>query len=223
MKREDFIAIVAPVAVKLRREGSPIFPSVRIAQAMLETGCVIHEWNNLVGYKVGSGRPNEFWKGKSVSTKTWEVYNNVRVDGVQAHWRAYECIEDCFRDQDLLFDWSRYDRVRRAQTPQEQTEMLRVCGYATDPDYTRKLNNLIASYYLEQYDKEATEPMLNAGVADTIIDTWMSPAWEEMDAKRQEAEQAGDGNAAAAYEEQADYIHWLANELRKASGQQIEV
>ncbi|MEC0210297.1 hypothetical protein P4H70_15270 [Paenibacillus ehimensis] len=97
--------------------------------------------------------------------------------------------------------------------------MLRVCGYATDPDYTKKLRGLIASYALEQYDKEAEEPMLDAGVANTVIDTWMSPAWKELDAKRQEAEQRGDGTAAAAYEQQADYIHWLANELRKASGQ----
>ncbi|WP_010494190.1 hypothetical protein [Paenibacillus elgii] len=63
--------------------------------------------------------------------------------------------------------------------------------------------------------------MLDAGVANTVIDTWMSPAWKELDVKRQEAEQAGDGTAAAAYEVQADYIHWLANELRKTSGQQI--
>ncbi|WP_010499908.1 hypothetical protein [Paenibacillus elgii] len=63
--------------------------------------------------------------------------------------------------------------------------------------------------------------MLNAGVANTVIDTWMSPAWKELDAKRQEAEQVGDGTAAAAYQEQADYIHWLANEMRKASGQPI--
>ncbi|MDO3681401.1 glycoside hydrolase family 73 protein [Paenibacillus ehimensis] len=220
MTREEFIAVVAPVAVQLRKEGSPIFPSVRIAQALLETGGKIHAWNNLVGYKVGSGQPNGFWKGKSVSTKTWEVYNGVRVDGVQAHWRAYDCIEDCFRDQDLLFNWSRYDRVRNAKTPQDQTEMLRVCGYATDPEYTKKLRRLITSYTLEQYDKEAEEPMLNAGVANTVIDTWMGPAWKELDAKRQEAEKAGDGTAAAAYEQQAEYIHWLANELRKASGQQ---
>ncbi|WP_010500598.1 hypothetical protein [Paenibacillus elgii] len=53
----------------------------------------------------------------------------------------------------------------------KQTEMLRVCGYATDPDYTRKLNNLIASYSLEKYDKEATELMLNAGGANTVIET----------------------------------------------------
>ncbi|MFB0840941.1 M23 family metallopeptidase [Paenibacillus oleatilyticus] len=71
--------------------------------------------------------------------------------------------------------------------------------------------------YLENLKEE--EPMLNAGVKDTIIDTWLSPAWKELDAKRQEAEQAGDGTTAAAYEEQADYIHWLANELRKASGE----
>ncbi|WP_253956823.1 hypothetical protein [Paenibacillus oleatilyticus] len=61
--------------------------------------------------------------------------------------------------------------------------------------------------------------MLDVGVKDTIIDTWLSPAWKELDAKRQEAEQAGDGTAAAAYEQQANYVHWLADELRKASGQ----
>ncbi|WP_223275667.1 hypothetical protein [Paenibacillus elgii] len=99
--------------------------------------------------------------------------------------------------------------------------MLRVCGYATDPDYTRKLNNLVASYTLQKYDKEATEPMLNVRVADTIIDTWMSPAWKELNSKRLEAEQAGDVTTAAAYEQQADYTHWLANELRKASGQPV--
>lgn len=46
---------------------------------------------------------------------------------------------------------------------------------------------------------------LDAGVAQTIIDTWISPAWhgtEDIDQKI--------------------YLHWLANELRKASGQQLE-
>ncbi|WP_051775771.1 glycoside hydrolase family 73 protein [Paenibacillus tyrfis] len=205
MTREEFIATVASITVQLRKEGSPIFPSVRIAQAMLETGGRIHEWNNLVGYKVGSGQPNQFWKGRSVSTKTWEVYDGVRVDGVKAHWRAYDCVEDCFRDQDLLFQWSHYDRVRAAQTPQEQTEMLRVCGYATDPEYTKKLRGLIASYALEQYDKEAAEPLLDAGVANTVIKTWISPAWKKAD-------EAGDENGKT-------YMIWLANQLRIASGQ----
>jgi hypothetical protein len=44
-------------------------------------------------------------------------------------------------------------------------------------------------------------PTLDEGVATTIINTWISPAWHaESDAK------------------QRDYLHWLANELRKAAG-----
>lgn len=152
MTRQEFIDVIAPVAMKLRAEGSPMFPSVRIAQAMLETGCVVHSWNNLVGYKVGSGITNAYWTGRSVSTKTWEVYEGVRYDNVTANWRAYGSIEDCFRDQDLLFQWSRYDRVRAAQSPQEQTEMLRACGYATDPTYQLKLNSFISGFELAKYD-----------------------------------------------------------------------
>ncbi|MFB0841762.1 M23 family metallopeptidase [Paenibacillus oleatilyticus] len=75
--------------------------------------------------------------------------------------------------------------------------------------------------YLEAYLKEE-EPVLDTGVANTVIDTWMSPAWKELDAKRQDAEKAGDITTAAAHQQQADYIHWLANELRKASGQVLQ-
>ena len=152
MTRQEFIDVIAPVAKKLRAEGSPILPSVRIAQAMLETGCVLHDWNNLVGYKVGSGLTNAFWTGRSVSTKTWEVYEGVLYDNVTANWRSYDSIEDCFRDQDLLFQWSRYDRVRAAQSPQEQTAMLQACGYATDPAYPLKLNSFISGFELWRYD-----------------------------------------------------------------------
>lgn len=63
--------------------------------------------------------------------------------------------------------------------------------------------------------------MLDAGVTNTVIDTWMSLAWKELDVKRREAEQTGDGTTATAYEHQAEYTHWLANELLKASGQVI--
>lgn len=222
MTKQEFIAVVAPIAVKLRKDGSPIFPSVRIAQAMLETGCVIHAWNNLVGYKVGSGKPNAYWKGRSVSTKTWEVYNGVRVDGVQANWRAYDTIEDCFRDQDLLFGITRYARVRAAQTPQEQTTALYMCGYATDPAYAQKLNSFISGFELEKYDKEAEEPVLNKEVANNIISSYLSPEWFKCDAERNKAQQEGRTADAEAWRKLRDYQKYLADELRKASGQPVE-
>lgn len=204
---EEFIVKVAPVAISLRIDGSPIFPSVRIAQALLETGGVLHHWNNLVGFKVGSGVPNEFWKGASVSAKTWEVINSVRLDNVTADFRAYGCIEDCFRDQDVLFSWVRYDRVRNAKTPDEQTQALYSCGYATDPNYAIKLNALIESHNLKKYDEEAEAAALklDPGVAVTIIQTWISPAWIAEQNKAQR-----------------DYLHWLANELRRAADLPLE-
>lgn len=149
----SFIAQIAPVAISLRFEGSHIFPSVRIAQSGLETGWKVPSWNNLGGYKVGSGKPNDFWKGAVVNKGTWEVYDGKRVD-ITAAFRAYDTIEDFYRDQDLLFAKSRYDRVRAAQTPEEQAEMLYACGYATDPQYASKIKNIISTYGLKKYDDE---------------------------------------------------------------------
>lgn len=153
LSTKDFIALIAPIAVSLRLEGSVIFPSLRIAQAAHETGWTVHEWNNLVGFKVGSRKPNGYWKGVYVNKGTWEVYDGKRTD-VVAMFRAYDTIEDCFRDQDELFKVARYDRVRAAQTPNEQAGMLQECGYATDPHYAAKLVNIMRSYDLYQYDEE---------------------------------------------------------------------
>lgn len=157
MTKKEFIDTVAPVAVMLRKVGSPIFPSVRIAQALLETGAKIHTWNNLVGLKVGSGWTSEWWQGAYVSKGTWEVIDGQRHDNVQAHFRAYESIEHCFRDQDVLFSFSRYKAVREANTPEVQAVALYRCGYATDPNYYKKLLNLIDQHDLKLYDKAAKQ------------------------------------------------------------------
>ncbi|MEO3946871.1 glucosaminidase domain-containing protein [Gorillibacterium sp. CAU 1737] len=163
MTRQDFIATIGPIAVRLRLEGSPIFPSLRTAQALHETGGIIPAWNNVVGFKVGSGQPNAYWKGRSVNTRTWEVYNGIRYN-VTANWRAYDQIEDCFRDQDLLFRLSRYERVRRATSPEEQAMALQLGGYATDPDYAKKLVQVISSYGLKRLDEEVEDVLESLSV-----------------------------------------------------------
>jgi Muramidase (flagellum-specific) len=153
-----FIARIAPIAVQLRIEGSPIFPSVRIAQSGLETGWKIPAWNNLGGYKVGSGKLTPYWRGKIVTKGTWEVYDGRRSD-VTAAFRAYDSVEDFFRDQDLLFNNARYARVRTARTPEEQADMLQACGYATDPQYAGKIVAIINNYELRKFDEEAKAMM----------------------------------------------------------------
>lgn len=151
MKASEFIAYLAPYAVQLRAEGSPMFPSVRLAQNALETGWKIPSWNNLGGIKVGSGKPNQWWDGSSVNKATWEVINGQRID-TAANFRAYKSIYHFYKDQDLLFSLPRYERVRNAKTPEQQADMLYACGYATDPQYAQKLKNIIFMYDLKQYD-----------------------------------------------------------------------
>ncbi|WP_256758709.1 glucosaminidase domain-containing protein [Cohnella sp. WQ 127256] len=159
LSKSQFIATLAPMAIRARQDGSPLFPSVRLAQNLLETGGVIHSWNNLGGIKVGNGKPNAFWHGKWVRKGTWEVEDGTRVD-TWAMFRAYDSVYDFYRDQDLLFQISRYERVRKAKTPSQQAEALRLCGYATDPQYSSKINSIIQSYSLTQYDEQAkAKPM----------------------------------------------------------------
>lgn len=153
LTRAEFIATLAPYAVQLRLEGSPMFPSVRLAQNLLETGGVIHSWNNLGGIKVGSGKPNEWWDGSSVHKSTWEFINGMRVD-TSANFRAYKSVYHFYKDQDLLFQLPRYENVRNAKTPEEQCAMLQLCGYATDPQYPGKLMSLIDAHELKKYDAE---------------------------------------------------------------------
>lgn len=202
MTQQQFINTIAPIAQHLRMEGSLIFPSIRISQSALETGWKIHQWNNMTGFKVGSGQTNTYWKGKYVTKGTWEVYDGKRAD-VKANFRAYDSMEDSFRDQDLLFGISRYQRVREAKTPQEQANMLYICGYATDPHYAQKILSIVDQFGLEKYDEGVKEYMMNPQDADKII-RFLSAGWFVVQGNK---------------EAEAEFKR-LANELRKVSGQE---
>lgn len=152
LSREQFIAAIAPAVILVRQEGSPLFPSVRIAQSILETGGVIHAWNNLGGIKVGNGVTNDYWQGKAVVKGTWEYVDNRSVE-TQAAFRAYESIYHYYKDQDILLSSERYERVRQARTPEQQARMLQAAGYATDPEYANKLISLIRQHHLGRYDE----------------------------------------------------------------------
>ncbi|WP_051250884.1 glucosaminidase domain-containing protein [Paenibacillus harenae] len=151
LTRDQFFAKLAPTVIRVKREGSTMFPSVRLAQNLLETGGVIHSWNNLGGIKVGSGQVNAYWQGEAVVKGTWE-YVDGRSANTRAAFRAYKSVYHFYKDLDLLLTAPRYDRVRRAATPEQQAEMLQASGYATDPAYAAKLKSIIQRYGLKRYD-----------------------------------------------------------------------
>lgn len=166
MSRKEFIKLLAPLVVQVRLEGGTLFPSVSIAQMLLETGGTVPDWNNVVGYKVGGGSPNEYWDGSSVNTKTREVIEGVNDTNQYADWRAYSSVYNCLKDQARLFKYSRYADVVAAEDPYAQAAALYADGYATDapeeidgdPDYAEKLSDIIKSYtYLDEEAKAVLE------------------------------------------------------------------
>lgn len=152
LTRAQFFAAIAPAVMLVRKEGSPMFPSVRLAQSLLESGGEIHAWNNLGGIKVGSGRVNQYWQGEAVIKGTWE-YVDGRSVATKAAFRAYKSMYHFYKDLDLLLSTARYERVRQSNTAEKQAQMLHVCGYATDPAYPAKLMAIIRQYGLNKYDE----------------------------------------------------------------------
>lgn len=135
-------------------EDTKLFPSVKIAQAALETGWGSHiVGNNLYGIKA-SGQQTPYWHGDFVTAGTTE-YANGSYNPQSSNFRAYDSITDSIRDHSLLINTlDRYKPVREATTPEDQARALQNAGYATDPSYAAKLISIINSNNLKQYDQK---------------------------------------------------------------------
>lgn len=193
MSKESFIDQLAPAAQADMREFG-ILASVTIAQAILESG-----WgrsapgNNLFGIK-GSGQQlvtQEFINGKWVQI----------VDG----FRVYDSWRDSVRDHSLLLAGNpRYSNVLKERDYRCACQELQRAGYATDPQYADKLIRIIEGSELTRFDQIEEERgyMMSSDDANKIIN-FLSAAWmsiEDVEARTE--------------------FHRLADELRKASGQQ---
>ncbi|WP_242363078.1 glycoside hydrolase family 73 protein [Limosilactobacillus antri] len=156
-----FISRVAKSAQKVGMEYD-LYPSVIIAQAALESNWGSSElarkpYHNLFGVK-GS------FNGKSVLQPTTEYTH----DGHE------QKINDCFRwyenDYQSLCDYAEtladplYAGVHRGQAGNYRSATHALLGrYATDPQYDRKLNKIIASYGLTKYDADLPAGKANRG------------------------------------------------------------
>lgn len=147
--KKKFIDNVKPGAIKGYAEHK-VLPSLTLAQAALESG-----WgkkaigNNLFGIKAGAG-----WTGKTKKVWTTE-YVNGKQQRVQALFRDYDSIEDSILDHTKLMLNPRYAKVLQATNYREATKAVKDAGYATDPNYTNLLNNLIESNGFMQVDTQA--------------------------------------------------------------------
>jgi peptidoglycan hydrolase FlgJ len=140
--RLDFVRQMLPHAEAAARELG-VDPHALLAQAALETG-----WGksmpcnaagecsfNLFGIKAGAQ-----WSGASVNVPTLEFEEGVAVRKVE-RFRAYESPADSFRDYArLIGNNARYENaVGTGDNVAAFASALQQGGYATDPNYARKL------------------------------------------------------------------------------------
>lgn len=145
---ESFVRELWPhvkrVASELKVEARAI-----LAQAALETGWGRHVPSdpsgrssfNLFGIKADSR-----WSGDAVAKPTIEFDNGVARQE-RARFRAYDSIADSVRDYvDFLRGNPRYSGVAATDgTPKAFGQSLADAGYATDPDYAKKIDRVADS------------------------------------------------------------------------------
>ena len=150
--RLEYIKKYTPAVIKAAK-GTGLFPSLFMAQAILESGngqsSLAKKYNNHFGVKASRG-----WKGKVIDMKTREVFDGKDVY-IKDGFRWYNNPNDSFKDRvDFLKNNPRYTKhgVFSAKTPEQQADALLQAGYATDPNYATTLKWLINKYNLKALD-----------------------------------------------------------------------
>jgi flagellar protein FlgJ len=143
----EFIATMLPMAEKAAKRLG-VEPRFLVAQAALETG-----WGkSMIKQKDGSNSHNLFgikangWNGESAKVTTTEYVNGKATKQV-AGFRAYDSFEQSFNDYvRLLENNDRYKPAIQVASASGDSERfvneLQRAGYATDPQYARKINQI---------------------------------------------------------------------------------
>lgn len=168
-----FIQQIAPYAMEVA-QANDLYPSVMIAQALLETGygsSALSQapYYNLFGVKGYDGQNVVYLPTSEYLNGEWVVMNEP--------FRQYSSYYESFQDQaNVLLStmWGanhHYQGVWRSNTSSYTDATAWLTGrYATDPGYGSKLNSLIASYNLTQYDGGYSAPVEETAAAEVYQD-----------------------------------------------------
>ncbi|MCP8464844.1 flagellar assembly peptidoglycan hydrolase FlgJ [Pseudomonas sp. ZM23] len=160
---DEFVATMMPMAQKAA-DRIGVDPRYLVAQAALETGwgkSIIRDQDgssshNLFGIKAGSS-----WGGDSARALTSEYENGKKVKEVAA-FRSYDSFEQSFNDYvSFLQNNDRYsDALGSTERPEQFMKELQRAGYATDPNYARKVAQIAKQMQVYQAVAAADTPPL---------------------------------------------------------------
>jgi len=146
----SFVDELLPGALSSQRAvGIPA--SFTIAEAALESGwgtsLLAVQGKNLFGVKADLS-----WHGPTIDMRTREFEAGVWTI-VIARWRSYASWADCISDHAaFLRSNPRYSSCFQTKSGAEFAARVAAAGYATDPTYADKLQDIIRYHSLDQYD-----------------------------------------------------------------------
>ncbi|MFL2099729.1 glucosaminidase domain-containing protein [Desemzia sp. FAM 23989] len=131
-----------------------ILPSITSAQAILESNWgkskLAQECRNLFGIKA-----DKSWKGEKKAYSTKEYDKNGNLFTVTDYFRKYPSYEESLKDHGKFFhENQRYADVIGLRDYKKQARAIQTAGYATDPQYAKKLIQIIEQNELQKWDQE---------------------------------------------------------------------
>jgi len=141
-----FVAKLYPIAKDLESEYK-IPARYMLAQSALETGWgqhIIHDNSGANSFNLFGIKADDNWHGKVVVANTTE-YASGQPTTKYERFRAYDNYKDSMIDYAKLISSNlRYEAAYQQKAEPEKYFMgLQLAGYATDPSYSSKINNIL--------------------------------------------------------------------------------
>ncbi|WP_339485878.1 flagellar assembly peptidoglycan hydrolase FlgJ [Pseudomonas sp. EL_65y_Pfl2_R95] len=141
----DFIATMLPMAEKAAAKIG-VEARYLVAQAALETGwgkSIIRQQDGSVSHNLFGIKSHNTWGGETAQVMTTE-YKGGQAVKEAASFRSYDSFAQSFEDYvSFLQNNGRYDKaLGSTQNPEQFVKELQKAGYATDPQYARKISQI---------------------------------------------------------------------------------
>lgn len=156
---QEFVETLWPVAQKVAKDMG-VDPKAIMAQAALETGWgkhIIHQADGKNSHNLFGIKADHRWDGESARVSTLEYRNGVAKKEI-APFRSYESYEHSLKDySQFIMTSSRYTHaVKNGESVKAYSEGLQNGGYATDPNYAKKIQRIAGGEVLNQAIAKAT-------------------------------------------------------------------
>lgn len=151
--RDEFIETLLPMAERAA-ERIGVDPRYLVAQAALETGwgkSIIREGDGSSSHNLFGIKAHQSWDGDSARVLTTE-YKGGKAVKEAASFRSYDSFEQSFHDYvSFLQNNDRYqEALGSTDNPEQFVRELQQAGYATDPQYARKITQIARGMQIYQ-------------------------------------------------------------------------